>query len=54
MKLCKKISAWIRKKLGRGNNDSTSTNHGDDGFGENDNLDMAEREGYQDMGREKI
>ena len=53
MKLCKKISAWIRKKLGRGNNDSTSTNHGN-GFGENDNLDMAEREGYQDMGREKI
>ena len=54
MKLCEKINAWIRKKLGRGNNDSTSTNHGDDGFDENDNRDMVERDGYQAMGIEKM
>ena len=54
MKLCKKISAWIRKKLGKGNNDSAGTNHGDDGFDENNNPDMAEREGYQAMSIEKI
>ena len=28
MKLHKKISAWMYKKLGRRNNDSTNTNHG--------------------------
>ena len=54
MKLCKKISAWIRKKLGKGNNNSADTNHEDDGFDENNNPDMAEREGYQAMSIEKI